>query len=117
MVLRRPLVCPLEWQTLRHDCQGKWSNQNAIDLANEVKDYLVERRHTLPPGVDLDYWNDRSKIVKVGASKPSLPVPCKEGSWSSSCWLCFYGFHCALGLPGHPGSLHGELWLSCPSWV
>ena len=39
-------------------------NQNAIDLANEVKDYLVERRHTLPPGVDLDYWNDRSKIVK-----------------------------------------------------
>jgi len=38
-------------------------NQNAIDLAKEVKAYLIERQATLPPGVDLSYWNDRSKIV------------------------------------------------------
>jgi multidrug efflux pump subunit AcrB len=38
-------------------------DQNAIDLANTVKDYLAERQKSLPDGVDLDYWNDRSQIV------------------------------------------------------
>jgi multidrug efflux pump subunit AcrB len=39
-------------------------DQNAITLAQTVKDYLAQRQDTLPPGVDLDYWNDRSRIVK-----------------------------------------------------
>jgi multidrug efflux pump subunit AcrB len=39
-------------------------DQNAITLAETVKGYLDLRRGTLPPGVDLDYWNDRSRIVK-----------------------------------------------------
>ncbi len=38
-------------------------DQNAIDLANTVKDYLARRQQSLPDGVDLDFWNDRSEIV------------------------------------------------------
>ena len=38
-------------------------DQNAITLANDVKNYLSERQASLPSGVQLNYWNDRSKIV------------------------------------------------------
>ncbi len=38
-------------------------DQNAITLAQEVKAYLLERQKTLPDGVELEYWNDRSRIV------------------------------------------------------
>jgi len=38
--------------------------QNAITLAESVKEYLETRQATLPPGVDLSYWNDRSQIVR-----------------------------------------------------
>ncbi len=40
-------------------------NQNAITLANAVKDYIEERKATLPPGVEIGYWDDRSRIVKA----------------------------------------------------
>jgi multidrug efflux pump subunit AcrB len=40
-------------------------NQSAIKLAEEVKAYLDERRATLPAGVGIDYWSDRSRIVKA----------------------------------------------------
>ena len=43
---------------------GREGNQNAIELASEVKDYLNDRRATLPSGVDIDYWSDMSRIVK-----------------------------------------------------
>lgn len=39
-------------------------NQNAITIADNVKRYIEEARHRLPDGVDIEYWNDRSKIVK-----------------------------------------------------
>jgi multidrug efflux pump subunit AcrB len=39
-------------------------NQNAIDIANKVKDYVTAKRETLPGGVTLSYWNDSSKVVK-----------------------------------------------------
>lgn len=39
-------------------------DQNAITLAEDVKDYLSEKQAYLPPGVELEYWNDRSRIVK-----------------------------------------------------
>lgn len=39
-------------------------NQNAIRLADQVKDYLEEIRPTLPDGVTVEFWNDRSRIVK-----------------------------------------------------
>jgi len=38
-------------------------DQNAITLANDVKDYLQERQKSLPAGVGLHYWNDRSRVV------------------------------------------------------
>ncbi len=39
-------------------------DQNAITIANTVKDYIDHAESILPPGVKLDYWRDRSKIVK-----------------------------------------------------
>lgn len=38
--------------------------QNAITIGERVKDYIAEMNRKLPSGVRLDYWNDRSKIVK-----------------------------------------------------
>jgi len=38
--------------------------QNAITIGTRVKDYISETNKKLPGGVHLDYWNDRSKIVK-----------------------------------------------------
>ncbi|MCP5522350.1 MAG: efflux RND transporter permease subunit [Verrucomicrobiales bacterium] len=38
-------------------------DQNAITLARSVKKFLAERRQSLPPGVELSYWNDRSQVV------------------------------------------------------
>jgi len=38
--------------------------QNAITIGERVKDYIATTNETLPDGVELDYWNDRSKIVK-----------------------------------------------------
>ena len=39
-------------------------NQNAIRLADRVKDYLQEIRPNLPDGVTVEFWNDQSRIVK-----------------------------------------------------
>lgn len=39
-------------------------NQSAIRLAEEVKAYLESARSRLPEGVGIDYWNDRSTIVR-----------------------------------------------------
>ena len=39
--------------------------QNAIVLAEEVKDRLERIETTLPPGVELDIWNDYSKVVEA----------------------------------------------------
>ena len=38
--------------------------QNAITIGDRVKAYIEETNKRLPGGVQLDYWNDRSKIVK-----------------------------------------------------
>lgn len=40
-------------------------DQNAITLAETVKDYLVRRQEILPTGIELSYWRDGSKIVKA----------------------------------------------------
>ncbi len=39
-------------------------DQNAIELANKVKDYVASAATRFPPGVSLSYWRDRSRIVK-----------------------------------------------------
>jgi len=40
-------------------------DQNAILLAETVKEYIEERKRTLPAGLSLSYWKDSSKIVKA----------------------------------------------------
>ncbi len=40
-------------------------DQNAISLANTVKDYIETRKKTLPAGLTLSYWLDSSKVVKA----------------------------------------------------
>ncbi|MEE9326264.1 MAG: efflux RND transporter permease subunit, partial [Cocleimonas sp.] len=40
-------------------------DQNAIELANTVKDYIEERKKTLAAGLSLSYWLDSSKVVKA----------------------------------------------------
>ena len=39
-------------------------DQNAITIADNVKRYIEEARTRLPDGITVEYWNDRSKIVK-----------------------------------------------------
>jgi multidrug efflux pump subunit AcrB len=39
--------------------------QSAIDVANAVKRYIDSAQATLPQGAHLDYWRDRSTIVKA----------------------------------------------------
>jgi len=40
-------------------------NQNAITLANKIKDIVAQTKKTLPEGVDIEAWRDRSRIVKA----------------------------------------------------
>jgi len=40
-------------------------DQNAIALANTVKDYIETRKETLPAGLSLSYWKDSSEVVKA----------------------------------------------------
>lgn len=39
-------------------------DQNAIQIAEQVKDFINKANERFPDGVHLEYWNDRSKIVK-----------------------------------------------------
>jgi multidrug efflux pump subunit AcrB len=38
--------------------------QNAVQIAQQIKDFVETTKSKLPAGVDISYWNDRSKIVK-----------------------------------------------------
>ena len=39
-------------------------DQSAIDVADKVKAYVAERQASLPQGVEMTTWRDRSRIVK-----------------------------------------------------
>ncbi|VAW38320.1 Acriflavin resistance protein, partial [hydrothermal vent metagenome] len=39
-------------------------DQSAIALTDTVKAYLEDAKATMPPGVELSYWRDLSKVVK-----------------------------------------------------
>lgn len=39
-------------------------DQSAIEVADRVRNYIDEVRNSLPDGVNIDTWRDRSKIVK-----------------------------------------------------
>ncbi len=38
--------------------------QDALDISEEVKKYLLTAQDTMPPGVEIGYWRDRSKYIK-----------------------------------------------------
>ena len=40
-------------------------DQNAIEVADAVKEYVSQAAGRLPPGVRLDTWRDRSLVVKA----------------------------------------------------
>ena len=40
-------------------------DQSALEVAEAVRDYIAARPDWLPPAVQLDYWRDRSRIVKA----------------------------------------------------
>ncbi len=40
------------------------SDENAIEIAKTVKQYIIEAQERLPPSVNISYWRDRSKIIK-----------------------------------------------------
>lgn len=40
-------------------------NQSAIEVADAVKAYIESTQSSLPEGAHLDYWRDRSRIVKA----------------------------------------------------
>lgn len=39
--------------------------QSALEIGQAVRRYVAEQQERLPPGVSLDYWRDRSRIVKL----------------------------------------------------
>ncbi|MBW1895992.1 MAG: efflux RND transporter permease subunit, partial [Deltaproteobacteria bacterium] len=40
------------------------ADQNALDVAATVKQYIEEARSTLPEGVDISFYRDRSRVLK-----------------------------------------------------
>ncbi len=40
-------------------------NQNVLEIGRAVRQYISEMQANLPPGVAIDYWRDRSRIVKL----------------------------------------------------
>lgn len=40
-------------------------DQSAIEVGSVVKQYVSDKQATMPEGVSLDYWRDRSRIVQL----------------------------------------------------
>ena len=43
-------------------------SQSVIKIAQTVKDYIADKQSTLPPGVELSYWRDHAKSIKIRLS-------------------------------------------------
>ncbi|MFL0809824.1 MAG: efflux RND transporter permease subunit [Agarilytica sp.] len=39
-------------------------DQSAIDIADKVKAYIAEKQNSLPAGVAIEHWDDRSDVLK-----------------------------------------------------
>jgi multidrug efflux pump subunit AcrB len=59
-----PLVARLNGRRAVIVTVQREGGQNAIHIADSVKRYVNESRDRLPDGVFIEFWNDRSKIVK-----------------------------------------------------
>jgi multidrug efflux pump subunit AcrB len=38
-------------------------DQDALEISKQVKNYLIQAQDNMPPGVEIDYWRDRSKYI------------------------------------------------------
>ena len=59
-----PLMARLNGQRCVSVNITREGDQNAITIADNVKRYIAEARTRLPDGITIEFWNDRSKIVK-----------------------------------------------------
>lgn len=59
-----PLVVRFNGQRCVTVTVAREGKQNAVEIAERVKRYVDEVKSRLPDGVEVLYWNDRSKIVK-----------------------------------------------------
>ena len=59
-----PLIAKLNGRRCVMITVMREGRQNAITIGERVKEYIADANKRLPDGVRLDYWNDRSKIVK-----------------------------------------------------
>ncbi|MES2595710.1 MAG: efflux RND transporter permease subunit [Verrucomicrobiota bacterium] len=59
-----PLMARLNGQRCMVVNVMREGGQNAINIAEGVKEYVESSRKRMPDGVHIEYWNDRSKIVK-----------------------------------------------------
>lgn len=59
-----PLIVKLNGRPCVMITVKREGKQNAITIGERVKQYIDDTNKNLPGGVRLDYWNDRSKIVK-----------------------------------------------------
>ena len=44
---------------------NRTADQDAIEVAQKVKDYIAERQAALPVGISLSYWDDNSEYLKA----------------------------------------------------
>ena len=42
--------------------------QSVIDISRKVRDYVEQQQNKMPPGVELTYWRDRAKSIKIRLS-------------------------------------------------
>ncbi len=59
-----PLVARFNGQRCVTVTVTREGTQNAVKIANRVREYVDAVKERLPEGVGISYWNDRSKIVK-----------------------------------------------------
>lgn len=42
--------------------------QSVINIASTVKNYITDKQSSLPPGVEISYWRDHAKSIKIRLS-------------------------------------------------
>lgn len=41
------------------------ADQNQIEISRQVREYVQQRKHTLPPDIHLDYWQDSTEYLNA----------------------------------------------------
>lgn len=91
--------------------------QNAIQLASQVRDYIDEKAKTLPDQVHIGYWRDRSTIIK--ARLQTLIKSALQGGLLVALLLSLFlrpaiAFWVCVGIPV---SFLGGIWLMVPQGI